>query len=164
HQLAHLDFRRRNGHAVLLIAVVLHPTLHIQPVTLADVVFRDLRQLVPERETVPLRTLLDRPVLARNPAAGRQREVRDADTAGRRLHVRIPTNVSDQDDLVDGSTHECLRWCEFAPERCMSVRGRPMALRAILQSKITCTRTSCRPRPSLLRVARPAGMRWSSPA
>src|SRR5690606_26734498 len=81
-QLPDVHFCSRDRHAILLEAVVLHPALDVEPVALADVLLRDLGEPVPEGETMPLGPLLDVAVLPGHAAARREREMRDAHTAG----------------------------------------------------------------------------------
>src|SRR5688500_1735060 len=103
-QLAHGYFRSRNRDAVLLEAVILDASFDVNAVTLAHVIFRQLRHAVPQREAMPLRAVLE-VAIALDAAAGRQRYVRDFGSGIGGLDVRITADVADQNDFVDAARH-----------------------------------------------------------
>src|SRR5262249_60137201 len=101
------DLFRRVVLAVLVVRPLagLEPTLDVALAALGQVLAAELAELSPDHDAVPLGAFLLLARLVRPALARRDAEVGDGLPAGRETHLGIRTQVTDQDDLVDSSSH-----------------------------------------------------------
>ena len=103
HQFAYVDVGSGNLHTLPFVRIVLQPSLNIDPIALFHVFLCELGQAGPKREPMPIGPLLA--VVSERRTVGCQAQVHDLGSALGLESIGIASDVSYQNDLVDGAAH-----------------------------------------------------------